>query len=110
MELRKIESSEHLLTLAVFGDFNAQASKEAQLCIDDVLTDDNHPQIEIDLEHVDFMDTSGIGAIVYFYKRLIESDRNMSIKNVHGQPQKMMELLRIGQAIPLTTQTAELEL
>ncbi|CAM3038732.1 STAS domain-containing protein [Vibrio rarus] len=107
MELRKIESNEQLLTLAVFGDFNAQSSKEAQLCIDDLLSDDTHPQIEIDLEHVDFMDTSGIGAIVYFYKRLIESNRNMSIKNVHGQPLKMMELLRIGQAIPLSTQQAK---
>lgn len=103
MELRKIDANDTLLTLGGFGDFNAQASQQAQISIDDILTKDNHPQIEIDLTNVDFMDTSDIGDIVYLYKRLVESDRNIRITNAHGQPLKMMELLRIGQAIPLTT-------
>ncbi|GAM59048.1 anti anti-sigma regulatory factor sypA [Vibrio ishigakensis] len=101
MELRKFETSHNCLTLSVIGDFDASNSKTMQQCIDDLLANDNHPQIEMDLNQVEFLDTSGIGAIVYLYKRLVESNRDMCIQNAHGQPLKMMELLRIGQAIPV---------
>ena len=101
MELQITPVDNTSLSLCVIGDFDAQTIKEAQICIDKLLTDDSHEHITIDLEHVDFLDTSGIGTIVYFYKRLYERNRSLSICNAHGQPLKMMELLRIGQAIPL---------
>lgn len=101
MELRKIDINEQLLTLSVIGDFDASSSKQAQIIIDDVLTHDSHSEIEIDLRHVEFLDSSGIGAIVYLFKRLVESERHMRIEHAHGQPLKMLQLLRIGSAIPL---------
>ncbi|MDN2480891.1 STAS domain-containing protein [Vibrio agarivorans] len=101
MELQTTAINEQVLSLAIIGDFDASGSKQAQICIDSLLQGDDHQEIEIDLANVEFLDSSGIGAIVYFYKRLVESERNMRIENVHGQPLKMMELLRIGQAIPL---------
>jgi anti-anti-sigma factor len=107
MELQITPLDHTSLSLSVIGDFDVQAIKEAQVCIDKLIADDNHPHITIDLEHVNFLDSSGIGAIVYFYKRLCENDRSLSIKNAHGQPLKMMELLRIGQAIPLNSITIQ---
>lgn len=101
MELRKIETNDQLLTLSVIGDFDSSSSKQAQITIDEVLAHDSHPEIEIDLRHVHFLDSSGIGAIVYFFKRLVESERHMRIEHAHGQPLKMLQLLRIGSAIPL---------
>ena len=101
MELRKLDTSNELLTLSLIGDFDAMSSKQAQRVIDEVLTQDAHPQIEIDLRHVHFIDSSGIGAIVYLFKRLVESNRQLRIEHAHGQPLKMFELLRIGSAIPL---------
>ncbi|MFC1233472.1 STAS domain-containing protein [Vibrio sp. DW001] len=99
MELRKIDASETLLTLQLSGDLDANGSKEALPHIDQVLSEDNHPEIEIDLKHVLFLDSSGVGAIVYMYKRLVERERNMRIENVHGQPLEIITLLRINQAI-----------
>ncbi|GAL11055.1 anti anti-sigma regulatory factor SypA [Vibrio astriarenae] len=101
MELQTHAINEQLLSLAIIGDFDASGSKQAQICIDSLLQGDDHKEIEIDLAQVEFLDSSGIGAIVYFYKRLVEAERQMRIENAHGQPLKMMELLRIGQAIPL---------
>ncbi len=106
MEMQITSINPTLLSLTVYGDFDATASKEAQVCIDNLLNSDSHPEIAIDLEHVDFLDSSGIGAIVYFYKRLVENERSLRIDNVHGQPLKMMELLRIGHAIPLNASTS----
>ena len=82
MELRKIEASNTILTLLISGDFDAHGSKEALPHIDQVLSEDRHKEIEVDFKHVSFLDSSGVGAIVYFYKRLIERDRAMRIENV----------------------------
>ena len=103
MELRKIEASNTILTLLISGDFDAHGSKEALPHIDQVLSEDRHKEIEVDFKHVSFLDSSGVGAIVYFYKRLIERDRAMRIENVRGQPLAIINLLRIGKAIPINS-------
>lgn len=100
MELRKIEASSQTLTLLISGDFDANGSKEILPHIDLVLSDDVHEEVEIDFKHVSFLDSCGVGAIVYFYKRLAERERAMRIKNAHGQPLEIISLLRIDQAIP----------
>jgi len=107
MELKKIESNENLLTLSLCGDFDATGSRDAQPHIDDVITGDFHAEIEIDFRQVKFLDSSGVGALVYLYKRLIERERNMRIENAHGQPLEIINLLRIGHAIPVNSRSRE---
>lgn len=103
MELRKVEANDTILTLLISGDFDASGSKEALPHIDQVLSEDGHKEIEVDFKHVSFLDSSGVGAIVYFYKRLIERDRAMRLENVRGQPLEIIKLLRIGKAIPINS-------
>ncbi|MCW8345012.1 MULTISPECIES: STAS domain-containing protein [Vibrio] len=103
MELVKAETNNHTLRVQLFGDFDARGSREAQTEIDNIIHNDWHHEVEVDLKKVHFMDSSGIGAIVYLYKRLIERERIMRIENVTGQPLQIMKLLRIGQAIPVNT-------
>lgn len=103
MELRKIELNNSTLTLSIFGDLDASGSRKAQPDIDDVITNDLHPEVEIDFSQVQFLDSSGVGAIVYMFKRLTERERNMRLENVSGQPLEIMNLLRIGHAIPVNS-------
>lgn len=101
MELRQIETSQTVLTLLLTGDLDANGSKKALPHIDRVLSEDQHREIEVDMKHVAFLDSSGVGAIVYFYKRLVEKDRELRITNACGQPLEIFSLLRIGNAIPI---------
>ncbi|MBY6197878.1 STAS domain-containing protein [Vibrio hangzhouensis] len=103
MELLRAEANNHTLKVELFGDFDARGSRDAQSQIDDIIHNDWHQEIEIDLRQVRFMDSSGIGAIVYLYKRLVERERRMRLENVTGQPLQIIQLLRIGQAIPVNT-------
>lgn len=103
MELKKTETSHTQLTLEIYGDLDAKGCREAQSQIDDVIHSDNHPEVEVNLENVQFLDSSGIGAIVYLYKRLVERNRSMRIENVAGQPLEIMCLLRIDHAIPVNS-------
>ena len=103
MELRKIDLNTTTLTLSIFGDLDAAGSRHAQTDIDDVISNYGHKEIEVDFREVQFLDSSGIGAIVYMFKRLTERERNMRLENVSGQPLEIMNLLRIGHAIPVNS-------
>ncbi|MDN3612905.1 MAG: STAS domain-containing protein [Vibrio gallaecicus] len=105
MELRKIELNNTTLTLSIFGNLDAIGSRDVQTDIDDVISNDKHPEIEIDFSQVEFLDSSGVGAIVYMFKRLTERERNMRLENVKGQPLEIMNLLRIGHAIPVNSKS-----
>ncbi|WP_159656500.1 STAS domain-containing protein [Vibrio atypicus] len=103
MELRKIEANDTILTLVINGNLDADGSRSAQPHIDEIIADKSDREIEIDFSQVQFLDSSGVGAIVYLYKRLIERQRCMRIENVSGQPLEIMNLLRIDQAIPVNS-------
>ena len=66
------------------------------------ITGTEHSNVELDLSQVSFLDSSGIGAIVFLYNRLKAQERSLMIVGVQGQPQELMKLLRIDSAIPVS--------
>ena len=54
----------------------------------------------LDMTDVTFIDSSGIGAIVYLYKRLSASGHSLAIVNVSGQPERLFEMLHLAKTIP----------
>ncbi|GAB2660091.1 STAS domain-containing protein [Vibrio panuliri] len=103
MELHKIETNGETLTLIINGDLDADGSRSAQPQIDDVITNRSHNDVKVDFRNVQFLDPSGVGALVYLYKRLVEKQRNMRIEHVSGQPLEIISLLRIDKAIPVNS-------
>lgn len=101
MELHKIETNGQTLTLTINGNLDADGSRSAQRQIDYVIANQNHSDVTIDFRNVQFLDPSGVGALVYLYKRLVEKQRNMRIEHVAGQPLEIISLLRIDKAIPV---------
>lgn len=101
MDIKLETNDNQLVTVTVNGDMDAVGCKDIKEVVDHIITMDEHHEVVMDLEQVGFMDSSGIGAIVYLYKRLKEIGRAISIHNVSGQPLELMELLRINSAIPV---------
>jgi anti-anti-sigma factor len=52
--------------------------------------------IRLDLRGVRFIDSSGIGGIVFLFKRLREKSLNLTLANVTGQPLSLMRQLQLG--------------
>ncbi|NVD06706.1 STAS domain-containing protein [Vibrio sp. JPW-9-11-11] len=104
MELRKQQANANNITLFIKGNLDADGSRFAQPHIDDLIAHETAQDIEIDFSQVQFLDSSGVGAIVYLYKRLVERQRTMRIENASGQPLEIINLLRINQAIPVNSQ------
>lgn len=91
------------LTLMFSGNLDADGSQNALPMLDNVIAKPEFNEIEVDLSNVSFLDSSGVGAIVYLYKRLVASNRRMRIENASGQPLEIFTLLRIGHAIPINS-------
>ncbi|MFG1427261.1 STAS domain-containing protein [Roseixanthobacter glucoisosaccharinicivorans] len=52
--------------------------------------------VTLDLSAVDFIDSSGIGGIVYLYKRLRIAGRTLRLRGASGQPRRLINHLRLA--------------
>ncbi|WP_305403092.1 STAS domain-containing protein [Photobacterium leiognathi] len=99
-------SSNSVIALALQDEFDAQRAKELEKEFD-ILSQTERMELVIDMTKVQFIDSCGIGAIVFLYKRLKSRGRRLRLLNVNGQPRELMQMLRIDKVIPLIT-SAEL--
>lgn len=61
----------------------------------------NHAKGEIVLDFADssFVDSSGVGAVVFLYKRLAARHVKMIANHLHGQPRRLFHVLRMDRVI-----------
>lgn len=92
--------------LAIDKEFDAHQVELARVALDGVV-EQQHETVVLDFSHTAFIDSSGIGAIVYLYKRLLKQQRKMAIYNAAGQPLKLMTMLRVNQTIKFIDDLAQ---
>ncbi|MES9905304.1 MAG: STAS domain-containing protein [Sedimenticola sp.] len=102
MELERIATDNGGLIIELHGEFDAEGAARIRPILENIAEVDDAHQVFLDLNDVGFLDSSGIGAIVFLFKRLRTRERKLELIGVHGQPQELIELLRISSAIPVT--------
>jgi anti-anti-sigma factor len=55
--------------------------------------------IVVDLNDVKFIDSSGIGAIVFLYKRMLAKGQNLSVIGLDTQPSALFKMLMLDKTI-----------
>ncbi|OYW59027.1 MAG: hypothetical protein B7X99_01685 [Rhizobiales bacterium 17-65-6] len=55
--------------------------------------------VTLDLTGVDFVDSSGIGGLVFLYKRLRLGSRKLRLRGARGQPLQLIAHLRLSDLI-----------
>ncbi len=88
------------LIIELSGEFDALGSSKIRQVFNEVSTQPSPMVVFLDLTAVSFLDSSGIGSMVFLFKRLRQDGRSLVISGVHGQPRELLELLRIHKAIP----------
>lgn len=84
------------------GEFDASGCKEIRDELEPIVDEFTEEEtLFLNLFDVSFIDSSGVGAIVFLYKRLKSINGSMKITNVHGQPKELLSLLRVNEAIPV---------
>lgn len=83
--------------LCVTGELDANSVADAQSVFESLAL--ARFCVIVDLSELSFIDSSGIGALVFLYKRLIKKGKAMVIVGVKGQPKNLFDMLRISQNI-----------
>ena len=99
LETKQFENSELLLLL--HGDFDAQGTQEIRQSLKNVVDNPEPKSIVLDIGGVSFIDSSGVGAIVFLFKQLKVQGRKMRITAANGQPAELLQMLRVNKAIPI---------
>ncbi|MBQ9494655.1 MAG: anti-sigma factor antagonist [Treponema sp.] len=61
----------------------------------------------INLEQVDYIDSSGIGALIYICSTIKKMNLRLAIANVHGSVKKVIELTKLTGYFPITNSIEE---
>jgi anti-anti-sigma factor len=101
MKIKQVITDCQDLILELHGEFDALGSAEIRKELEAIALQTRPELVFLDLQNVVFIDSSGVGAIVFLYKRLREHSRKLEITGAHGQPRELLELLRIHKAIPV---------
>ena len=85
------------VVVKLFEDLDAEAVKTMK---DDLESYSSlSSDIVIDLTDVNFIDSSGIGAIVFLYKRMVAKGKLVSVVGLNEQPKDLFKMLLLDQTI-----------
>ncbi len=101
MNMTELKCNDYQI-ISLEGDFDADAVRLHQAHFER-LSNYEVKGIVFDMSKVSFLDSSGIGAMVFLFKRLIAAQRDLNITGLNGQPQRIIELLRIDKTIDTYT-------
>ncbi len=101
MKIERITTECGDLVIKLHGEFDALGSSKIRPELEKIARQIEPENVFLDLNTVSFLDSSGVGAIVFLYKRLKENTRKLRITGANGQPRELLELLRIHKAIPV---------
>ncbi len=82
------------------GDFDALTVDSLRPLLDAIVNTDTC-DVHIDLSQVEFIDSSGVGALVFLFKRLRSKNRHLTLGGATGQPLDLLKYLRIDRSIKL---------
>ena len=81
-------------TLHIEGDMDASAMADMKDLFEEIAQ--SHEDVRLDMRNVEFIDSSGIGGVVFLFKRLRMAARKLEIANLRGQPRKLFIQLNLS--------------
>lgn len=85
-------------TLAVKGELDIATAPRLRATVGDLMGQGVR-HLEIDLDGVTFIDSSGMGALLWVSNRLGAVGGDLSASHVHGPPARALELAGVGSQI-----------
>ena len=101
MNLEVIDNLDAGLVVKLHGEMDAHGCSQLRPELERIASSETNQNVILNMGKVSFLDSSGVGVIVFLFKRLKAQSRGLEIEGVQGQPQELMELLRIDKVIPV---------
>ena len=105
MEL-KIRKNGEIYIVDVNGEMDLYNSYKLKELVMKML-EKNVKKFVINLEQVDYIDSSGIGALIFICSTIKKMNLKLSICNVHGSVRRVIELTKLTGYLPMTSSVEE---
>ena len=105
MEL-KIRKNGEVYIIDVNGEMDLYNSYKLKELVMKML-EKNVKSFVINLEQVDYIDSSGIGALIYICSTIKKMNLKLYISNVHGAVKKVIELTKLMGYFPIANSVEE---
>ena len=105
MEL-KIRKNADVFIIDVNGEMDLYNSYKLKELVMKML-EKNVKSFVINLEQVDYIDSSGIGALIYICSTIKKMNLKLYISNVHGSVKKVIELTKLMGYFPIANSVEE---
>jgi anti-sigma B factor antagonist len=86
------------VTLNITGELDAVSVPDLRPVLDDLITK-GHKKIVVDLSGLRLIDSSGVGAIVYLFRKLRAVGGTVSVRGAADQPLAILRLLKLDQIL-----------
>ena len=93
------EQTEEQFHFAISGELDAESSEQIRPEFVQLAANPTYSTIIINLKNVSFIDSSGIGLIVFLFKKMREHSVELVLSDVHSQPLELIKLLRVDTVI-----------
>jgi anti-anti-sigma factor len=87
-------------SLAVSGELDIATAAHLRATVGDLMGQGVR-HLELDLDRVTFLDSTGIGALLWAAHRLTSCGGDLSVVNVHGAAARTLELAGVAAAFPV---------
>lgn len=87
-----METVEDVLVVKLRGELDHHNAKSVRRKIDDEYYNNNLVNMVLDLRHLNFMDSSGVGLIMGRYKKCSEQGGELSIVNINPKIERILEI------------------
>ena len=88
------------VTLNITGELDAVSVPDLRPVLDDLINK-GHKKIVVDLAGLRLIDSSGVGAIVYLFRRLRGVGGSLVVRGATDQPLAILRLLKLDQILAI---------
>lgn len=88
----KIEKKEQRITVVTDGDFDLKVCPELKALLAEDLEQDHITHVCFDLSHTSFIDSSGLGLILWAYKATAPYGGKVSVVNISENAAKLFDI------------------
>jgi len=87
-----------VVTLRIEGELDAVTIPDIRPTIDALIAE-RHPRMIVDLSGLRLIDSSGVGAVVFLYKKAKEYGGLVTVHGLRDQPLSIFKLLRLDRVL-----------
>ena len=96
----KIRKNEDIYIIDVLGEMDLYNSYKLKELLMKMIEKKIEKYI-INMDEVEYIDSSGIGALIYITSTIKKMNLHLSITNVHGSVKKVIELTKLSSFFPI---------